>query len=291
MSGIGTEVLLKALATQRVQKALTPLVFGDASLARVLPQTQLRVVSRLPATQRRPGRPTRAGGKAQFAYLQNAIAAAKAGEIEAICTAPVSKEQIAKAGIPFQGHTEVLGEAWGVETVMLMDGPGLRVALATNHLPLREVPRALTQQSLRSKLNLLSKGLTKLLRKKPRIAVLGLNPHAGDGGLLGSEEQQVIVPVVSAAKRAGVNCAGPFPADGFFASAAAKKFDVVLAMFHDQGLIAAKMYDFRHTVNVTLGLPLVRTSPDHGVAYDIAGQNKADAEPMVQALLRAAEYA
>jgi|CXWL01.1.fsa_nt_gi 4-hydroxythreonine-4-phosphate dehydrogenase len=288
-SGIGAEVLLKALRDKRVHAALTPVVFGDASLSGKVPKEQLVVVSRLAPKDRRPGKPTAAGASAQFEYFYRAVASAK--RLDGLCTGPVSKEQITKVGIPFSGHTEALGVAFGVETLMLMDGPGHRIALATNHLAIKDVPRALTRSVLSKKLTLLSDGLRPLLGRKPRIAVLALNPHAGDGGVMGVEEKTVIAPTIAFAQRAGIACEGPFAADGFFPRLKGSKFDAVLAMFHDQGLVAAKLLDFRHTVNVTLGLPWVRTSPDHGVAYDIAGKGKADAEPMVQALLKAAKYA
>lgn len=288
-SGIGTEVLLKALKTPRVKAALQPLVFGDASLKKVLPADQLFVVSKLDAKDRKPGKPTLKGGHAQFDYLYRAVAWVK--HLDGLCTAPVSKEQISKTGVPFTGHTEALGLAFGVDTLMLMDGPAHRVALATNHVAIKDVATVLTRGVLSKKLTLLSEGLRPLMKKKPRIAVLALNPHAGDGGVMGIEEQTVIAPTIAFAQRAGIVCEGPFAADGFFPRLKQSGFDAVLAMFHDQGLIAAKLLDFRRTVNVTLGLPLVRTSPDHGVAYDIAGKGKADAEPMVQALLKAAKYA
>lgn len=285
-SGIGAEVTLKALANQKVQRALTPVLFGDASLRT---KHALRVVSQLAAKDRRPGKPTRLGGLAQLAYVNAAIAAAQAGEVDALCTAPVSKEAISKAGVPFSGHTELLAEAFGVEVMMLMKGPKLSVALATNHLPLREVPGALTLPKLVKQLSRLSDGWTALVGTKPRIAVCGVNPHAGDGGVLGDEEIRVIAPAIAQARRNGVDAHGPFAADGLFASAA-RGFDVALAMFHDQGLVATKTLDFTRTVNVTLGLPVPRTSPDHGVAYDIAGKNRADETPMVSALLDAASF-
>ncbi len=289
--GIGPEVTLKALRHPKVRKALTPLVFGDASLISSLPAHQLRVVSQLPLKDRRPGKPTKAAGLAQFAYFTAAIAAAKSGEAQAVCTAPVSKEQISRAGIAFMGHTEVLAQAFGCQVVMLMDGPKLRVALATNHLPLKDVAGALTVPGLLSVLELISRELAPIVGRTPRIAVCGVNPHAGEGGLLGAEETRVISPAIERARRKGLDVHGPFAADGLFAKAHAFPFDVALAMFHDQGLVATKTFDFAGTVNVTLGLPVPRTSPDHGTAYDVAGQNKADALPMVNALLKAAEYA
>jgi 4-hydroxythreonine-4-phosphate dehydrogenase len=283
-SGIGPEIIRKALADARVRRALTPVVFGDASLR--LP-SGVCAVTQLSPGDRRPGRPTRAGGRAQLAYIEALIASAQAGNLDALCTAPVSKEQITRAGVRFMGHTEVLADAFEREVIMLMDGPRLKVALATNHVPLAQVGRSLTVAGLVAKLRLLSTSLSRQLRRRPRIAVCGINPHAGEGGLLGLEEQRMVIPAIRRARRAGVRCEGPFGADGLFAHVA--DYDAVMAMYHDQGLVAAKALDFGETVNVTLGLPLPRTSPDHGVAYDIAGKGKASAEPMVFALLKAAE--
>lgn len=292
-SGIGPELLGKALRRPAVRRALTPVVFGDASLASVLPRgVEIGAISALAPVDRRPGKPTRAGGLAQHAYVTAAVAAARAGEVDALCTAPVSKEAISKAGHRFQGHTELLAEAFGAPVLMLMDGPALRVALATNHLPLKDVPRALTRASLVAKLELLSRTLGEALGHRPSIAVCGVNPHAGDGGVLGAEDARVIAPAIAQARRRGVDAHGPFAADGLFAKARRGfPYDVALAMFHDQGLVATKTLDFERTVNVTLGLPVPRTSPDHGVAYDIAGQGRADPAPMIAALMKAAGYA
>jgi 4-hydroxythreonine-4-phosphate dehydrogenase len=288
-SGIGVEVTLAALKDKRVKRALTPVLFGDASVK--APGVELRVISQLAKKDRAPGKPTRLGGRAQYAYVTAAIAAAQQGEVDALCTAPVSKEAITKAGVPFAGHTELLADAWGVQVLMLMKGPRLSVALATNHLPLAKVPGALEKKKLVSQLALLDRGLRDVLGRRPRIAVCGLNPHAGDGGVLGHEEQTIITPAIVAAKKQGLDVHGPFAADGLFARARSFPYDVALAMFHDQGLVATKTLDFERTVNVTLGLPVPRTSPDHGVAYDIAGKGRADPTPMISALLEAAAFA
>lgn len=266
--GVGPEVVAKALKDRRVARALVPITFGSA-------------------TGFTPGRPTAKAGRAQHGFVLEAIEAAQDGLVDALCTAPVSKEQIIKAGIPFAGHTELLAAAFGVEVLMLLAGPKLNVALATNHLPLKEVPGALKAKKLVAQLQLLAK-------THPRIAVCGLNPHAGEGGKMGKEELTVIGPAVAAARKLRLDVHGPFPADGLFAqivAAPGQRYDAVFAMFHDQGLCVAKALDFRHTVNVTLGLPVPRTSPDHGTAYDIAGMGKADPEPMVQALLKAVKLA
>lgn len=290
-SGIGVEVTLAALEDKQVKRALTPVLFGDASVKVKAPGVELRVISQLTKKDRAPGKPTTLGGRAQYAYVTAAIAAAQQGEVDALCTAPVSKEAITKAGVPFAGHTELLADAWGVQVLMLMKGPRLSVALATNHLPLAKVPGALEKKKLVSQLALLDRGLRDVLGRRPRIAVCGLNPHAGDGGVLGHEEQTIITPAIVAAKKQGLDVHGPFAADGLFARARSFPYDVALAMFHDQGLVATKTLDFERTVNVTLGLPVPRTSPDHGVAYDIAGKGRADPTPMISALLEAAAFA
>jgi 4-hydroxythreonine-4-phosphate dehydrogenase len=189
------------------------------------------------------------------------------------------------------GHTEVFAKAFACEVLMLMDGPTLKVALATNHLPLAKVPKALRQPTLVRQLLLLHKTLRPLLGRAPRIAVCGLNPHAGEGGLLGTEELTIILPAIREAARRRVLCSGPYPADGLFSAQRSTRFDVALAMFHDQGLVAVKTHDFERTVNVTLGLPLPRTSPDHGTAYSLAGSGKASAGPMEAALLKAKQLA
>ncbi|MCP3098316.1 4-hydroxythreonine-4-phosphate dehydrogenase PdxA [Myxococcus sp. K15C18031901] len=310
VSGIGPEVTAAALALPSVRRALVPVVFGDGPTlerfpvfrryARVEPGALTRVegptrveVSRLAEKDRVPGRPSRAGGRAQYAYVTAAIDAMRAGHVDALCTAPVSKEQISRAGIPFMGHTEVLADAFGVEVMMMMDGPRVRIALATNHVPLAALPKLLTVEGLTAQLKLLSRSLAPVVGRRPRIAVLGLNPHAGEGGLLGREEVEVIGPAIRKARAAKVDARGPLPSDGLFArpDEVGKAYDAVLAMYHDQGLIPAKALDFERTVNVTLGLPVPRTSPDHGTAYAIAGQGKASCVPMVEALLKAARLA
>lgn len=310
VSGIGPEVTAAALALPTVRKALVPVVFGDGPTlerfpvfrryARVAPEALGRVdgptlvdVTRLAEKDRVPGKPSRAGGRAQYAFVTAAIEAMRAGHVDALCTAPVSKEQISRAGIPFMGHTEVLAEAFGVDVLMMMDGPRVRVALATNHVPISALSKLLTVEGLTAQLKLLSRSLEPVVGRRPRIAVLGLNPHAGEGGLLGREEVEVIGPAIRRARAAKVDANGPIPADGLFArpDGIRERYDAVLAMYHDQGLVPAKALDFERTVNVTLGLPVPRTSPDHGTAYAIAGKGEASCVPMVEALLKAAQLA
>lgn len=304
-SGIGPEIVAKALEDPRVRASLVPVVLGDAGALERFPSLEsmprvaldqakrsaapaIVTVSNLPASERKPGKPALLGGRAQLAYVEAAIALARAGQVDAICTAPVSKEQISRSGVHFMGHTEVLADAFGADVLMMMDGPRLRVALATNHVAIKDLPSRLERKKLTQQLQLLDRSLRPVVKRAPKIAVCGLNPHAGEGGYLGREELDVIGPAIADARKKGVKADGPFPADGLMArELTGRRYDVVLVMFHDQGLVAAKVLDFDRTVNVTLGLPVPRTSPDHGVAYDIAGKNKASAVPMIEALLRA----
>ena len=287
-SGIGPQVTAKALARAAVTRRIEPVLFGDEGDRSRFPGSEFHAVSALKKGERLPGTPSRPGGRAQFEAIVALIDAGKSGTIDAMCTAPVSKEQISRAGIPFMGHTEVLADAFSVEVVMMMKGPKLSVALATNHVPLAKVPRALSLRGLLQTLVIIDTGLTPVLGRRPVIAVCGLNPHAGEGGLLGREELDVIIPAMKQATRRGMTLTGPHGADGLFAHRTG--FDVALAMFHDQGLVATKTLDFVHTVNVTLGLPVPRTSPDHGTAYSLATSGTADETPMVSALLEAAAF-
>lgn len=309
-SGVGAEVTAGALALQRVRRALTPLIFGDEGvwaracaiagaadrLARIAPGEPVPAagalvpVGRLRAGDRRPGRPTPAGGEAQARYLEAAIEAVRGGAADALCTAPISKAAIHAAGWRFPGHTEWLAARFGVErVVMMLAGPVLRVVLATTHLALREVPKRLRAEDVAATLRITDRALRERLGiRRPRIAVCALNPHAGEGGLFGDEEARIIAPAIEAARADGVRAEGPFAADGLFPRAAHGGWDAVLAMYHDQGLIPLKTVHRETAVNVTLGLPIVRTSPDHGVAYDIAGRGRADSTSMAEALLLAA---
>ena len=311
-SGVGGEVTAKALAAHR--GALVPYVFGDEGVFAVaarkarlsLPAVDLGEplppggalvrVTRLPRRAAAPGKPVRAGGPAQLAYLQAAYAAVAGGQADALCTAPVSKAQVQVADRRFIGHTEWLEAATGAKrSVMMLAGERLRVALATTHLQLARVPRALTAGGV---LATLTTTHTALLRDfgiaRPRIAVCALNPHAGEGGAFGDEERRVVVPALARARRLGIAATGPHPADSVFFRAVRGEFDCVVALYHDQGLIPVKLLDVvlrDPAVNVTLGLPIVRTSPDHGVGYDLAGTGEASAKSMWAALALAARLA
>jgi 4-hydroxythreonine-4-phosphate dehydrogenase len=300
--GIGPEVIAVALGNARVRRSLSPLVFGHravleaaARTRRVALPARLRVVEPVtPLEAIEPGHPPPRGGAFPIRYLEAAVAAAKAGFAEALCTGPIHKRQMVRAGFQFAGHTDFLAARFEAErAVMLLQGPHLRVALATVHVPYGEVPRRLGQEALLSVLRILAGALRRDFGiARPRIGVAGLNPHAGEEGLLGREEARRIAPAVARARSEGIVAEGPFPGDSLFARAVReKRWDALLAMTHDQGLGPLKVIDFEKAVNVTLGLPIPRTSPDHGVAYDIAGKGIADASSMIEALVLAGELA
>jgi 4-hydroxythreonine-4-phosphate dehydrogenase len=284
-AGIGPEICL------RLRDADLParlVVIGDRSL---LPG--VAEVAHVPLAQpRQAGHLNPANSRYVLATLDRAIAGCLSGEYRAMVTAPVQKSVINDAGIAFTGHTEYLAERCKAEVVMMLVGGGLRVALATTHLALADVPRALTRSSLLSTLQILNLDLQKKFRiRKPRILVAGLNPHSGESGHLGREDQDVIAPAIAGAVAAGIDAKGPVPADTLFVPERLKGADAVLAMYHDQGLPVLKYASFGRGVNVTLGLPFVRTSVDHGTALDIAGKGKADASSLVEAVKLAIDLA
>lgn len=291
-TGIGPEIVAAAIAGAAPSVRDRLRVYGDGdALARgaramgvALPAIDL--VEPTGRQRFEPGAPDEASGAAQVAYLEAAVAAAAAGELAAIVTAPISKTWARRAGFAFPGHTELLAARLGApDVVMAFYGPRLRVALATVHLPLVEVAAALTTARIRRVIELLAGSLRRDLGiAAPRIGVVGLNPHAGEGGLLGAEDAAIIAPAL--APLAGVVLDGPLVPDAAFRQALLPdgRFDALVAMFHDQGLIPVKLVDFDDAVNVTLGLPIVRTSPDHGTAYDIAGRGVARPRSMVRAL-------
>jgi 4-hydroxythreonine-4-phosphate dehydrogenase len=237
------------------------------------------------------GAPDERTGAAQVGYLEAAVAAAGRGELAAIVTAPISKTWARRAGFAFPGHTEMLASRLGArDVVMFFVGPRLKVALATVHVALADVARTLTTASLRTTLALVARSLVgDFAIPAPRIGVVGLNPHAGEGGLLGAEDRDVIAPALGALPPARLT--GPLVPDAAFRELVDGKYDALVAMYHDQGLIPVKLVDFDEAVNVTLGLPIVRTSPDHGTAYDIAGTGRARAVSMQRALAVAVEMA
>jgi 4-phospho-D-threonate 3-dehydrogenase / 4-phospho-D-erythronate 3-dehydrogenase len=241
-----------------------------------------------------PPGPSKAGGRAAVQYVKQAVALVRTGAAGAIVTAPISKEAIHLAGHIFPGHTELLADLCGFdpeEVGMMFVSQDLKVALLSTHLGLKEAIESLSQKAIESKLALVRSEHRRWFGSDPRIAVCAVNPHAGEGGLFGREEADIIAPAVEAARRSGIDVAGPFPADTLFVRAAKGEFDVVLALYHDQATIAVKVRSFGSAVNMTLGLPFPRTSVDHGTAFDIAGRGTADAGSLTEALLLAARLA
>jgi len=278
-AGIGPE-LCRAVAKRF--RGATLAVIGDRRLLK-----GCRHVAHVPlAAPSRPGHLDPANARYVLAVLDRAIAGCLSGEFDAMVTAPVHKGVLNDAGIPFTGHTEYLAARTGApHVVMMLVGGGLRVALATTHLPLAAVPGAITREGLLATLRVLDAQLKKRFRiRRPRILVAGLNPHAGESGHLGTEDRDVIAPAVREAEAAGLRVQGPIPADTLFVPARVKTADCVLAMYHDQGLPVLKYASFGRGVNVTLGLPFVRTSVDHGTALEIAGRGRAETGSLLEAL-------
>lgn len=310
-SGIGPEVTAAALRALR--REVAPIVCGDPGLLdrgglgrlglpvvevgeRLPPGGAFVAVTRLPAAALRPGRPAPRGGAAQLAFLTAAYDLVQNGEAAALCTAPVSKAQVARALPGFVGHTEWLeARGGGGRSVMMLAGERLKVALVTNHLPLSRVRAALTPALVAETIAVTWRALRDDLGiARPRLALAAWNPHAGEDGLVGDEEERLCRPALALARRARTPASGPYPADSVFFRAALGEFDAVVALYHDQGLIPVKLMDSvmgDPAVNVTLGLPIVRTSPDHGVAYSLAGTGEASPASMIAALRLAARIA
>ncbi len=302
-NGIGPEVVLKALQSADVRARASYAVVGSLTAMREWAD-RLGLVDALSGVEIvdsdsestadiATGTTTAAAGRLAMASVAQACDLCLSGKADAMVTAPISKEAIHLAGYDFPGHTEFLAKRTGADNfVMLLASGALRIALLTIHEPLARVAGLVTSTRLLSTLKTLSDGLRGDFGiDKPRIAVLGLNPHAGDGGVIGREEIEIIEPTLVAAQADGLDLAGPFAADGFFGRRADRDFDAVLAMYHDQGLAPFKALAMGAGVNVTLGLPIVRTSPDHGTAFGIAGQGIASADSIIEAILLAAEIA
>lgn len=273
-AGIGPEVVERALRDARIQPI----------------RNQLRLIGDFRQVHRvRQGKISASAGNFAYQNLQEAIALCRSGEIHALVTAPASKEAIVKAGYPFRGHTEFLEEKTKTrQTVMFFVDERLKVALVTRHLPVKEVHKVLTASLVEITIQITAQSLKKYWKvSKPRIGVCGLNPHAGEGGLFGSEEKKVILPAIRKVQKRFPGVAGPLAGDSVFHQAFHGRYDAVVAMYHDQGLAPFKLLAYDTGVNVTLGLPFIRTSPDHGTAFDIAGKNKANPNSMIEAILLA----
>jgi 4-hydroxythreonine-4-phosphate dehydrogenase len=272
-SGIGPEIAARAAADSRVRAVCEPVLYVSSG-AYV------------------PGVLSAEAGQAAYEAIVRAADDAIVGAVDAIATAPISKEAFQLARLPWRGHTELLAHLTGAASVaMMFYSEALRVVLATIHVPLVDVPRLLTSDVMASTIQLTWNELPRFGYPRPRIAVAGLNPHAGEHGLFGGEEEIAIRPAVDACRAGGIDVSGPFPGDTIFMRARRGDFDVVVACYHDQGLIPVKLLAFGQAVNVTLGLPIVRTSVDHGTAFDIAGRGVADPESMIAAVLLAAKLA
>jgi len=274
-AGIGPEIAERAARDARVTAVCEPVVYGP-------PAGESFAAGVLSAE----------AGRAAYDAILRAVADATSGAVAAIATAPINKEAFRLAGLPWSGHTDLLAHLTGARDVaMMFHSDVLRVVLATIHIALADVPRTLTSALMERTIALTARELARFDKVAPRIGVAGLNPHAGEHGLFGREDMDAIAPAVDACRRRGIDVKGPFPADTVFVRAQRGEFDVVVACYHDQGLIPVKLVAFGKAVNVTLGLPIVRTSVDHGTAFDIAGTGAADPESMVAAVLLAARLA
>jgi len=274
-AGIGPEIAARAAADPSVLDVCDPIIYGPSN-----------------GHSFAAGQLSAAAGRAAYDAIVRAVGDATARSVDAIATAPINKQALRLAGLPWNGHTDLLAHLTGARDVaMMFYSEALRVVLATVHIALAEVPRALTQASLEATIDLTARELPRFGIETPRIAVAGLNPHAGEHGLFGREEETVMTPAIDACRARGIDVAGPFPADTVFVRARRGEFDVVVACYHDQGLIPVKLIAFGQAVNVTLGLPIVRTSVDHGTAFDIAGKGVADPQSMIAAVVLAARLA
>ncbi|MFR9165242.1 MAG: 4-hydroxythreonine-4-phosphate dehydrogenase PdxA [Dysgonomonas sp.] len=309
INGIGYEVILKTFSDIRIAELCIPIIYGSAKVAayhrKVLDlqpvmfnqisnaaeaeTDKVNIINCVPDDIKVDlGKPTKTSGDAAFSSLEAATKDLQDGLIDVLVTAPINKESIQNDGFQFPGHTEYLENKFakdGDHSLMILTKDKLRVALVTGHIPVSDVPKSITKEKILNSLVVFNKSLQRDFNiGKPRIAVLSLNPHAGENGLLGSEEEDIIIPAVNEASDKGLLCFGPFAADGFFGSGHFSRYDGILAMYHDQGLVPFKTIAMEEGVNFTAGLPIVRTSPAHGTAYDIAGKSEASEESFRQAI-------
>jgi 4-hydroxythreonine-4-phosphate dehydrogenase len=318
-TGIGPEIIVKAVLTGAVDDVQRPLlVAGDPGVlqraaglfgmdAVPLPTglpgvfslplgrrtLTVKALSQLDVDRMVPGQPDHDCGLAMAAYIEWACDQCQTGEGAAMVTAPISKQAIRAAGRPFPGHTEMLADRCGIEkVVMMLAGERLKVCLVTTHLPFREITEVLKTENILATIRIADQALRRFFHlERPRLAVLALNPHGGEGGVFGDEEEKIIRPAIAAARAEGIEASGPHSADAFFHFAVRGACDAVICMYHDQGLIPLKLLHFEDGVNITLGLPIIRTSVDHGTAYDIAGTGQASCASLVAAIRMAAEMA
>ena len=307
INGIGYEIIIKALADSRILEMCTPIVYGSPKVAayhrkaldveifsfnqitnaREANSKRINIINCVDEEIRvELGKSTQVAGEAALIALEAAVRDLKSGDIDVVVTAPINKENIQSDRFHFPGHTEFFAKEFNTKNhIMLMVSNNLRIGVVTGHIPLAEVPESLTKENILNNIRILHKTvLEDFSIRKPRIAVLGLNPHAGDNGVIGDEDQQIIYPAIKQASDDGIIALGPFPADGFFGSGEYRKYDAILAMYHDQGLIPFKVLAFDSGVNFTAGLPIIRTSPGHGTAYDIAGTGVASEDSFRNAM-------
>ncbi len=314
--GIGPEIIAKALANPELRTICRPVIFGDqrviahemrklGSAAKIQPRKtftrralgpdpELIAISDLEPDALIPGHPTAQSSTAMAAAVTEAVRYASAGELDAIVTAPINKQALNQAGFNYPGHTEMLAHLTGTpDVVMMLAGSKLRVVLVTIHCALAEVPGRLSTEAIIKTTEITRAGLQRYFtpHKEPRIAIAALNPHAGEGTLFGREEQTIITPAIEQLRSQGLDVSGPHPPDTVFYAAARGNYDAVVCMYHDQGLIPLKLLHFEDGVNITLGLPIIRTSVDHGTAYDIAGRGQASPESLMSAIKTAAAMA
>lgn len=312
INGIGVEVILKSLADSKMMDLCTPIVYGSSKVtsyhrkALGIQDFSFNIIQDAhTAHLKRPnlincweedvkielGQSTETAGKCAFLALSKATEDLKSGAIDVLVTAPINKHNVMQAGFKFAGHTEYLQNKFDVQDgVMLMVSEYLKVGVVTGHIALKDVASVISEEKILSKLEIIRKSLIMDFRiQKPKIAVLGLNPHASDKGTIGSDEEKIIIPALEKASQQGMIVLGPYSADGFFGNEVYKQFDAVLAMYHDQGLIPFKTISFESGVNYTAGLPVIRTSPGHGTAYDIAGKNIASESSMREAIFLACD--
>lgn len=310
-NGIGYEVIIKAFADERMLDICTPVIYGSSKIfgfyrkqihnieqintnviasAKEAHPKRVNIINCLPDNVFvEPGQSTPESAKSAMTSLEYAVRDLKEGNIDALVTAPINKRAMVNEGFGYTGHTEYLEKEFGVdEALMIMVSDQLKVGVVTGHIPLKDVPGKISRDLILTKLRLMNSSLKRDFGIfSPKIAVLGLNPHCGDGGLLGDEEQSVILPAVQQASEEGIMAFGPYSPDGFFGLGNYSRFDAVLAMYHDQGLIPFKALAFEIGVNFTAGLPVVRTSPDHGTAYEMAGKDLADPHSMISSIYTA----
>lgn len=298
-AGIGPEIILKSFAKNKISKYCIPLIIGDVAFLKKTAESlnipplpaSIRLVDLKNIPQKLIiGKPSRSGGAAAAEYIESAVELTLNKEAAAIVTAPISKEALFMAGYKYPGHTEMLAELTDTKDyAMMLAAKDLRIVLVTTHAAIKDISGLINRKKVLKIIRLTHSSLKLWGFSKPKIAVSALNPHAGEGGIFGKEEIKIIAPAIKDAKSEGINADGPFPADTLFVPAKRKKFDAIIVMYHDQGLIPVKMASFGRAVNITLGLPFIRTSVDHGTAYDIAGKGLADPSSLIEAVKTAAK--